>query len=197
MISLFNRLKKRKGFTIVELVVVMAIMGVILAMVLPNMFVSDKPAKGNALSKEFFYKAQDAMAISKIAYPEAFGISLKLVFYAEIDEKGEVTATGEYNRVGKEFKPYDGTLDDDKDKMFNRFDECAKLYFSDTEGMEGTIFVAVNSDFMVESCYWVGASSTEYVALSDFVFDSNNILGDYYAGSFPGLLTDEGKTMFA
>lgn len=197
MISLFNRLKKRKGFTIVELVVVMAIMGVILAMVLPNMFVSDKPAKGNALSKEFFYKTQDAMAISKIAYPDAFGTHTEYILYAELDSAGNVTETGQYNEGGKTFIACDPTLETDMGKMVIRFDECAKLYFSDTEGMEGLVFVTVNSDFMVESCYWVGASSTEYVALSDFVFDSNNILGDYYAGSFPGLLTDEGKTMFA
>ncbi len=197
MISLFNRLKSKKGFTIIELVVVMAIMGVILAMVLPTMFTSDKPAKGDALSKEFFYKAQDTMAISKIAYPEAFGISTKLVFYAELDDAGNVVATGEYNRVGYEFKPYDGTLDDDKDKMFNRFDECAKLYFTGTENMKGIIFVMVNSDFMVECCYWFGTTTTEFKGLSDFVMDTDNVIEGYYAGSYPGEKVFEGKTIFA
>lgn len=196
MISLINRLKKRKGFTIIELVVVMAIMGVILAMVLPNIFTSDKPAKGDTLSKEFFYKTQDAMSISKIAYPEAFGISMNLVFYAEIDEKGSVTATGEFNRVGKEFKPYDGTLDDDKDKMFNRFDECAKLYFSGTEGMSGIVMALVDSNFTVKSCYWFGMTSAEYSALSDYVFDDSNVISGYYAGSYPGLLTSKDTAVF-
>ena len=71
MIGFVNRIRSKKGFTIIELVVVMAIIGVILAMVLPNIMASDRPAKGNALAKDFFYKAQDTMSISKIANPKA------------------------------------------------------------------------------------------------------------------------------
>ena len=197
MISLFNRLKKKKGFTIVELIVVMAIMAVIVSMILPNIFTSDKPAKGAALSKEFFYKAQDTMVISKVAYPEAFGTHTEYILYVELDNLGNVSETGQFNKGGKTFIAHDSTLETDMGKMMSKFDECAKLYFTGADGMGGTVFVQVNNDFMVETCYWIGATPSEFTALADLEFDDEDRMDSYYAGSFPGLLTEKGMTMFS
>ena len=212
MISLINRLKSKKGFTIIELVVVMAIMGVILAMVLPIFITSDKPAKGNAMAKDFFYKAQDVMSVCKIAYPDGLGGSAKN-FYAVIDKNGKVIETGDYNGDFTAFnkttyqnktKADSATTPTDSERTLNRFNECCENYFVDTDKMEGIVFVKVDSHFAVQSCYWIGATGdtaadmeTAFKGLTDFTVDSDNIIGDFYCGAFPGDLVDANKVLFS
>ena len=197
MISLINRLKSKKGFTIIELVVVMAIMGVILAMVLPTVFTSDKPAKANALAKDFFYKAQDAMCVSKIANPKAFGTSKSLTFYVDLndnDKDGKIDFTTGILSGTSLGTAYDGSLDDDFDKTINRFLSCCKNYFVDVQGMEGIVFVKVDNNFAVQSCYWIGVNSTQYAAISNKTLSQDNVVDNYYCGAYPASLAFSGST---
>lgn len=211
MISLFKRIRNKKGFTIVELIVIMAIMGIILAMVLPTVFTSDKPARGNAMAKDFFYKAQDVMSVSKIANPSGVGSGKN--FYAVLNKTGKVVETGTYNgdfnafdkdTYQNTYKPGSTSTPTDAEKTLNRFNECCENYFVDTDGMGGIVFVKVDEHFAVQSCYWVGATGdtaadieSSFKKLSDLVVDNNNIIGDFYCGSFPGALVDKGATLLA
>ena len=190
MISLINRLRKNKGFTIIELVVVIAIIGVILAMVLPNIMTSDKPAKGNALAKDFFYKTQDTMSIAKIVNP---GATFSAYFYVALDSAGQVTETGMYN-ASSSFVPfvnstYNPATATDLEKVQKRFYECCENYFVDSEKLGGVLFVDVNSNFAVQSCYWFETTKAEFNALpSSKVFNDNNVIEGYFCGSYPASL---------
>ena len=198
MISLINRLKSKKGFTIVELVVIIAIIGVILAMVLPNVFTSDKPAKGNAMAKDFFYKAQDAMTIAKIAYPEAFkSYSSGVTYYVDLhdnDSDGEIDfTTGILS--GTSFTTVTG---DDAVKALDKFTDCCKNYFVDIDKMNGLVFVKVNEKFAVQSCYWVGVTKDEFAGLpADMELDDDNYIDGYYCGAYPGKNVLKGETLLA
>ena len=196
MISFINRLRKNKGFTIIELVVVMAIMGVILAMVLPSIMTSDKPSKGNALAKDFFYKAQDTMSISKIANPDA---TFAAYFYVALDSMGQVTETGMYNASGG-FVPfvnstYNPDTATDLQKVQKRFYECCENYFVDSDRLGGIIMVDVNSNFAVQSCYWFETTKTQFSSISPKVFNKDNVLDGYYCGAYPTSLVMEGKAL--
>lgn len=200
MISLFNPIKRKKGFTIIELVVVMAIMGVILAMVLPAFFTSDKPAKGNALAKDFFYKAQDVMSVSKIAYPDGLGKTpAEKILYAVIDDVGGIAETGSYNKTSGAFtafnsSSFDMTTADDVAKTENRFNECCENYFIDIDKMAGIVFARVDENFAVQACYWMGMTKDEFGKLSDKVFDDDNVIDGFYCGAFPGRFVDKDET---
>ena len=98
MLSYLKRLKSKKGFTLIELIVVIAIMGVLLAMILPAMGGSNKDEIGKGLAKAFFYRVQDVMCNVKMSNPDAFSDSTfnsdhEVVFYADIDAQGVVTDT--------------------------------------------------------------------------------------------------------
>lgn len=195
MIGFVNRIRSKKGFTIIELVVVMAIIGVILAMVLPNIMASDRPAKGNALAKDFFYKAQDTMSISKIANP---GATFAAYFYATLDSMGQVTETGMYNASSK-FVPfvnstYNPDTATDTQKVQKRFYDCCESYFVGAEKLGGIVIVDVNSNFAVQSCYWFETTKNQFNALpSSKIFSNDNVIEGYYCGAYPTSLVMAGK----
>jgi len=66
-----NRLKNKKGFTVVELLVVVGIVGILLAIVVPVFRQGDRLANSaNEKSRDFYYTIQSAMAdarLSKVA----------------------------------------------------------------------------------------------------------------------------------
>ncbi|MGN0655221.1 MAG: type II secretion system protein, partial [Ruminiclostridium sp.] len=99
MLSYFNRLKSKKGFTLIELIVVIAIIGVLLVMILPAMTGSNKDKIGKGVAKDFFYRVQDVMCEAKMSNADAFSGSTfaadnEVVFFADINMQGSVTETG-------------------------------------------------------------------------------------------------------
>lgn len=189
MISLINRLRKHKGFTVIELVIVLAIIGIILAMVLPNFFTSDRPAKGNALAKDFFYKTQDVMTIAKIAYPKGLGDKPSAkTFYVVIDEDNSISETGIYTDT------FTSTgFTGDVLKTVERFTDCCKNYFVTQDRMYGVVFAKVDENFAVTSCYWTELSKDGYAGANK-VLSSDNVIDGYYCGAYPTYLMNEGRT---
>lgn len=190
MIGFINRLRNRKGFTIIELVVVIAIIGILLAMVLPSLLTSDKPAKGNALAKDFFYKVQDTMTIAKIAYPKGLGDPAAVkTFYAVIDEFDGVVETGIYT------DSFTSTgFTGDVQKTVDRFTSCCDNYFVSQDGMYGLVFAKVNEQFAVTSCYWTELSKDDFTGMKSKYIEGENVMSGYYCGAYPTYLVNAGET---
>ncbi len=204
MIGYFSRMKAKKGFTIVELIIVIAIIGVLLAMILPNMFNSDKATKAEAYAKSYYFTVQDFMARKHISnnpnvtaeqhFPPSIGI---FYFYTTVDKTGNVTESGiidagtsfsatserpcsdiESGAINIPHAPYRQLIID--------FGREMEKYVTSTE-YAGTFYAVVNDDFVVEAAYWadgdIGQIST---GNSDLSFSDDHMLASgYYCSSYP------------
>ena len=103
MIQRINRLRAKKGFTMIELVVIMLIIGVLSAIIVSAMTYDSKPTKGKAMAKDMFYAVQDAMSSLKITNPDLIkditgtdpltGLAQDLYVYCQVDDSGELSST--------------------------------------------------------------------------------------------------------
>ena len=163
MLSYFNRLKSKKGFTLIELIVVIAIMGVLLAMILPAMTGSNKDEIGKGLAKDFFYRAQDIMCDAKMTSSDAFSgfAADDTVFYAEIDEGGSVIEVGFLSSLTRvsaaKVDPSTETLEmlsaftgsssfsDSFKKVMTKFVQNVDNYATSQDEMAGTLYAVVSA----------------------------------------------------
>ncbi len=103
MIQRINRLRAKRGFTMIELVVVMLIIGVLTAIIVSAMTYDSKPTKGKAMAKDMFYAVQDTMSSLKITNPDLIkdlagvdsstGHAKDLIVYCQVDDSGEISST--------------------------------------------------------------------------------------------------------
>ena len=87
MISGIARLRAKKGFTIIELIVVIAIIGILTSIIVAAMSYDTKPTKGKGVAKDFYYVAQDVYSVSKIANPSAIATGTRTGFFAELNNE--------------------------------------------------------------------------------------------------------------
>ncbi|MCM1462005.1 MAG: type II secretion system GspH family protein [Bacteroides sp.] len=85
-----RQLKAKKGFTMVELIVVIAIIAVLLAMVIPALSSSDRPTAGKGYAKDFFYAVQSYMSRQKLS-SDSGSLSTDGLATANIDFNGDGT----------------------------------------------------------------------------------------------------------
>lgn len=69
-ISMWLNKNRRKGFTMVELIVVLGIIGVLTAIILPFVVGSGKPEEANAKAKSFYYATQNVFTNIKATNTE-------------------------------------------------------------------------------------------------------------------------------
>ncbi|MGN0577496.1 MAG: competence type IV pilus major pilin ComGC [Ruminiclostridium sp.] len=214
MLSFFNRMKSKKGFTLIEMIVVLAIIGVLIAMVLPALTSSNKDKIGAGLAKDFFYRVQDVMCDVKISDKDAFSGSTfsgdsEVVFYADIDVQGTVTETGilrntnNTNPILKLTAPYvrsnTSVYDEAFLKAFNKFSDSAEKYVTQQNEMIGTLYAVVDKNFAVQAAYWCDMSGAEMTSATttELTLEDDNILfSGYYCCAYPTQLSIAGKEMY-
>lgn len=204
MLSFFNRLKSKKGFTLIELIVVLAIIGVLLAMVLPLMGGSHKDEIGKGLAKDFFYRAQDIMCDAKVSSPDAFNgfAANDAVFYAEIDSVGKVTEVGYLSvlvRIPAATVSSSTSFSDSFKKVMSKFAYSAEEYVTSQNDMIGTLYAVVDKNFTVQAAYWsdMPAADIATAGTVDITLENDNILfSGYYCCAYPAKLSYQGKVMY-
>ena len=169
MISWIARLKAKKGFTIVELIVVVAIITILLAMVIPMVYYDTKPAVAKALAKDMYYKVQEVLTDCK-------AIEAKLpadytCYYAEINKDGGLVEMGSFtvdskydvkNEAVFPAQPTDPIERKVKEKMENY------LTIDNIRDLSGWLVVACDTKYRVVGSYW----------LENYIFDAGTGFDD-------------------
>ena len=215
MISKINRLRAKKGFTMIEMIVIIAIIGILTSIVVATMSYDRKPTVGKGLAKDLFYVAQDAVSSIEVSNPHAFDDygTDRAGFYAQVDAGGNITeirsmAIGVFDGTkrpdlafGATLDPdtplavkHDGTSTDDHNAFENKLVHAISEYLMTKDSMEGGYYVMFDSKFRVIAAYWSDAPRM-YLGAGDLQDDCIMDTG-HYCCAYPARLSMPGQYMF-
>lgn len=210
MISRIARLRAKKGFTIIELIVVIAIIGIMTSIVVSAMSYDNRPTVGKGMAKDIFYVAQDAALSLKITNPQAIAKGKRVGYFVEIDNAGTIVNNGYIASVGEASETsatslsfdltapgaivHDGSDADDLNCFKTKMLEAFQRYLSSVDNMAGTLYVIIDDAYRVESAYWKEGTYPVIAGGSTGYFADNNILDNgQYCCAYPPKLSVAGK----
>ena len=210
MVHKIARLRAKKGFTLIEMIIVIVIIGVLTAMIVPSLTYDQKPALGKALAKDVYYNAQDVLSTIEITNPTAIpstGGKTFVVFYAMLDNQGQVikggsgvanpvvgsagtVLTAAVSTTSFDTLIADASKTDAQKKMYSKMQTALEKYTTQKEGMEGTIYIVTDETYRVLATYWLNVDANGL----DVTLQDNCILasGDYCC-SYPVMFCDAGQ----
>lgn len=182
-------LKRKKGFTMVELIIVIAIIGVLLAMIVPVATSSDRPTEGKSYARDFFYATQAFMSRQKLSDTGSIsgdGITASaadLILYAELSATGGELDTAHCGIV----IPGTGlaacnTLSGKQRAFVESFMREVNNRTDDLK-YDGTLYAMIDDAYRVHVAYWTDGSWAEVSGQSfidDYILESG-----VYACSYP------------
>lgn len=194
-----RRSANKKAFTMVELLIVIAIIGVLAAMILPNMFKSDVPVKAKGYAKDYFFVAQEFFSRQKLAVdtnnpPFAPGVN-DFYFYTSFDTLGNITESGSLPSgsptVMNSVADVQGSgASDAYKKLVADYGEYMEQFLTTGE-RQGHLYCVVDENFRVQVCYWSDADITELRAGDPtLTFTDDYVIGGNWCASFPQELSE-------
>lgn len=208
-----KKLLKRSGFTTVELIVVVAILGLMLAIVIPMLSTTD--ARKNEVreyARSFYSNVQELMIDEKLAGNDLPG-TFTLVC-VQVDENNStyngvkiwMSCASDPSAFAANLQELVDTTDDD-DKVvlspttttiYDTYAEFAtslrKLLL--TNERTGWYYAVVDKKYRVVSTYFVEGKDSDFAAVNGKAFTADYVIGDNYAGAWPEELCENGKTVF-
>lgn len=202
-----QQLKAKKGFTLVELIIVIAIIGVLLAFAVPALMSSDRPTAGKGYAKDFYYAAQTYASRKHLSgegtlsgdhIVPAAGDSI--ILYAEVvaGEKGRVTdATCGIAVSGGAQTTLAGITDANRRSFVEGFLRLVNERLTETS-YDGTFYAVIDDHYRVSAAYWTDGDWSEIDGQS--FIDNCVLTTGVYACSFPTQFCTPvdaaGETMF-
>lgn len=223
-ISMWLNKNRRKGFTMVELIVVLGIIGVMTAIILPMVVGSGKPQEANAKAKNFYYATQNVFIEYKARNPKldagfftiaANGSEASASFNHEYYfVVAEATANEGFKKVTVSVSKYGDTLSAaesykcmaasyDKRQEFTSGDLLDSLNNYSTSDDHGYYYALVDWQCRVIAAYWadepvsvLSNDTTGEFKKQTIQFTDNNKVDYTYVGAFPETKGGVGDLMF-
>lgn len=196
----FRRCMNKKGFTMVELIIVIAIIGVLMALILPNVFKSDVPVKAKGYAKDYFFVAQEFFSRQKLAadpnpanspFGDSGGVTTlrDITFYTEFDRSGQIVSNGvlpfgNTNMVDSDTFQGTGAIEPLRN-LVAAYDTYMDQYLTVGEGA-GYLYCTVDDNYRVQVTYWSEENIEDLIAAdSTLTFNDDSLIGGYWCVSFP------------
>lgn len=203
LISRIARLRAKKGFTIIELIIVISIITILLAMVIPVVSYDRKPAAAKTMCKEFYYRASEVITDCKAAnydLPALPSSAAYICYYGEVDRLGNSGETGYFfidkNGVATSEQVYNPA---DVYGIGYKMNELFRNYVTDEVSIDlsGHLIAVVDTHYRVLASYWIENFEKPFAGQGMEAFEEDNILSTgSFCTTYPTYLCTSGNRLF-